>query len=163
MIIPNCIKEAKAGDILATKYGNLLMFEHYEVEDNKLKVYSYFDYDGNKIYMNEWLTGFYGPKIDEDFFRIATTEECEKFIHLMYEYGYELHEEYGIPCWSLTALLSVLCRAELEKDYATWDDSINLFYRVKVYKPDVYVTNWQDNPVDACYEMILKLHELNLL
>ena len=72
-------------------------------------------------------------------------------------------EEYGIPCWSLTALLSVLCRAELEKDYATWDDSINLFYRVKVYKPDVYVTNWQDNPVDACYEMILKLHELNLL
>jgi hypothetical protein len=67
------------------------------------------------------------------------------------------------PCWSLTALLSVLCRAELEKDYATWDDSINLFYRVKVYKPDVYVTNWQDNPVDACYEMILKLHELNLL
>jgi hypothetical protein len=95
MIIPNCIKEAKAGDILATKYGNLLMFEHYDVEDNELKVYSYFDYDGDKIYMNEWLTGFYGPKIDEDFFRISTTEECEKFIHLMYEYGYELHEEYG--------------------------------------------------------------------
>ena len=36
MIIPNCIKEAKAGDILATKYGNLLMFAHYEVEDNEL-------------------------------------------------------------------------------------------------------------------------------
>ncbi len=22
---------------------------------------------------------------------------------------------------------------------------------------------WHDNPIDACYEMILKLHELNLL
>ena len=62
MIIPDCIKEAKAGDIFATKHGNLLMFEHYEVEDNGLKVYFYFDYDDNKIYMNEWLTGFYGPK-----------------------------------------------------------------------------------------------------
>ena len=97
MIIPDCIKEAKAGDILATKYGNLLMFAHYEVEDNELKVYDYFDFDcdDNKIYMNEWLTGFYGPKIDEDFFRQATTEECVKFIDLMNEYGYELHEEYG--------------------------------------------------------------------
>ena len=97
MIIPDCIKEAKAGDILATKYGNLLMFAHYEVEDNELKVYDYFDFDcdDNKIYMNEWLTGFYGPKIDEDFFRPATTEECVKFIDLMNEYGYELHDEYG--------------------------------------------------------------------
>lgn len=34
MIIPDCIKEAKAGDILATKHGNLLMFERYKVEDN---------------------------------------------------------------------------------------------------------------------------------
>ena len=39
MIIPDCIKEAKAGDIFATKHGNLLMFEHYEVEDNGLKVW----------------------------------------------------------------------------------------------------------------------------
>ena len=94
MIIRDCIKEAKAGDILATKHGNLLMFERYEVEDNGLKVYFYFDYDDNKIYMNEWLTGFYGPTIDEDFFRPATTEECIKFIDLMDEYGYEIYVEY---------------------------------------------------------------------
>ena len=74
MIIPDCIKEAKAGDILATKHGNLLMFERYDVEDNGLKVYFYFDYDDNKIYMNEWLTGFYGPTID------VTIEQLQDYI-----------------------------------------------------------------------------------
>ena len=78
--------------------------------------------------------------------------------------GYKAQcEESDIPCWSLAALLGVFCCAELEKDYGTWDDAPNLFYRVKVYKLDAYVTNWHDNPIDACYEMILKLHERKLL
>lgn len=61
-----------------------------------------------------------------------------------------------IPCWSLTALLSVLRGTNISTPnsllnkirYSCWNDC------------DITYAN---NPVDACYEMILKLNELNLL
>ena len=67
-------------------------------------------------------------------------------------------ESYGIknaviPCWSLTALLDVLPSAAL-------DSSDDHYYRVHCMGR---YTEWYDNPIDTCYEMILKLHELNLL
>ena len=77
-----------------------------------------------------------------------------------------------IPCWSLAALLGVLpvmidykgslIRLRMDKgnvgqdDYAIWYDdldnglSTNIAYEAKNY-------------IDACYEMIIKLHELNLI
>lgn len=61
-----------------------------------------------------------------------------------------------IPCWSLAALLSILPRPSLHRDrYGKWycDAEPNRLYFSSHY----------DNPVDACVEMILKLHELNLL
>jgi hypothetical protein len=68
-----------------------------------------------------------------------------------------------IPCWSLLALFGVLptiddefepqLHRSLDKYFCTYEgeeDSSGL-WRVA------------DNPIDACYEMILKLHELKLL
>ena len=72
----------------------------------------------------------------------------------------------SIPAWSLAALLDILSK---------WAECVNeagiaeLSYE-KVTKWCVSMLNcgkikdcYADNPVDACYEMILKLHELNLL
>lgn len=65
-----------------------------------------------------------------------------------------------IPCWSLAGLLDMLnyptlahefCGSEKGKWFLTIEDSEET-YRV-----------WENDPMDACYEMILKLHELNLL
>ena len=58
-----------------------------------------------------------------------------------------------IPCWSLAALLSIypmVVGRDMDM-YCCWQNSKNLYSR------------HYDNPVDACYEMILKLKEKNLL
>lgn len=58
-----------------------------------------------------------------------------------------------IPCWSLAALLGVypmVVGRDMDM-YCCWQNSKNLHSR------------HYDNPVDACYEMILKLKEKNLL
>lgn len=57
------------------------------------------------------------------------------------------------PCWSLAALLDVI-------PSATLDSSNDHYYRIHCMER---CTEWYDNPIDACYEMILKLHELKLL
>ena len=68
------------------------------------------------------------------------------------------------PCWSLVALLSVLPILE-RKGYQKAKPQ--LLYDVAISKwivdSHVYTTNGYDNSVDACYEMIIHLHELNLL
>jgi hypothetical protein len=65
-------------------------------------------------------------------------------------------ENADIPCWSLTALLDVLIYPHIEQNYmGQW------VCRVE-QQNTTYL--WEgSNPVDACYEMIIKLHELNLL
>lgn len=65
-----------------------------------------------------------------------------------------------VPCWSLTALVNVLPRIDIEKEI--WY-SENYDYRVKAYIGDGYVGDWYDNPIDACVEMIFKLKERNLI
>ena len=84
----------------------------------------------------------------------------------------DLQEIYGIqviPCWSLTALVNVLpvscdggehCLALINpnpNDKTEWlcayeNDNGNLIMEC-----------YDGNPIDACYEMILKLHELKML
>ena len=65
-----------------------------------------------------------------------------------------------IPCWSLTVLIDVLPRIDIEKE--TWSDD-TYDYRVKVYIDDGYVGDWFDNPIDACYDMIITLNKDKLL
>lgn len=76
-------------------------------------------------------------------------------------------QEYEyLPCWSLAALLSILPknlnigRPSLESNYKgyCW-----IQYYDEFMKPNNYKTECFNNSVDACYEMIIKLHELKLL
>jgi len=74
-------------------------------------------------------------------------------------------ENADIPCWSLAALLDVLPIVDL--CIPTLKMKLNHKYYMELcidcanYK---YIsTNDYDSPVDACYEIILKLHELKML
>ena len=72
-----------------------------------------------------------------------------------------------IPCWSLAALLGVIpkhiknynvLRIDIDENtFAIWYDEIG--YGVNNDLPNITM----ESAVDACYEMILKLHELKLL
>lgn len=74
----------------------------------------------------------------------------------------------SIRCWSFMALLEVIpkrikdCaifRMDMgENDFSIWYDNLDSGM-VDENLPDI-TTN---NPIDACYEMIIKLHEQNLL
>jgi len=61
-----------------------------------------------------------------------------------------------IPCWSLAALLSVLPEVSLN----TFKDGK---WNAMVQHDGKMIYGDKDNPIDACYELILNLHELNLL
>ena len=63
-----------------------------------------------------------------------------------------------IRCWSLAALLGVLPYLSLHKTFSGWRcDSYNKEGTSCILGVPA------DNPVDACYEMILKLHKLKML
>ena len=66
------------------------------------------------------------------------------------------HTYDRIACWSLAALLDVLIYPHTEQNYkGKWV--------CRVEQQDTTYL-WEDsNPVDACYEMILKLNELKML
>ena len=67
------------------------------------------------------------------------------------------HDEDDIPCWSLAALLGVLPEIQGGKPAISLNDNYITYPRMSGLHTEA------DNLVDACYEMILKLHELNLL
>ena len=80
----------------------------------------------------------------------------------------ERYSDYHqLPVWSLAALLDIIpkrikdfnvLRIDIgEKDFAIWYDEIG--YGVNTELPDITMKD----PVDACYEMIIKLHEQKLL
>lgn len=66
-----------------------------------------------------------------------------------------------IPCWSLTALLDILPYPQLSKDKLGCGKE---GWMISIYSDNCrYDSYWNDNPIDACYEMILKLYELKIL
>jgi hypothetical protein len=69
--------------------------------------------------------------------------------------GKNVIRENDFPCWSLAVLLGVLPEkyTELIKEGG--------MYRIII--KDSYMTCLFDNPVDACYSIIIKLHELKKL
>lgn len=106
MHIPDFIRKAKSGDILATKYGNLLMVARVEIGEKSVCIYDYFDWDKEMgLHMNEWLNGSYGPRYveNENFYRPATDEEKTFFLDKMKEFGFELREMYWNMVPQLTA------------------------------------------------------------
>ena len=79
----------------------------------------------------------------------------------------DTHDDDDIPCWSLAALLDVLPMITKGKDTANpfiAKTSDNEYYAVyATLTKEVDSSGIYDNPVDACYEMALKLHELKKL
>ena len=67
-----------------------------------------------------------------------------------------LNREDEIPCWSLAALLGVL------PDYTLQTNTDGTVFVVCESKKPM-ISDAYGNPVDACYKMILKLHEQKLL
>lgn len=68
-----------------------------------------------------------------------------------------------IPCWSLAALISLL-PDEIKHDGIVnnlWITSTDVSYYSKEY--DSYLYYEEGCTIDACYKMIIKLHEQNLL
>ena len=59
-------------------------------------------------------------------------------------------------CWSLAALLGVL------PDYTLQDNPDGTVFVVSEKKKPIMSDDY-DNPVDACYEVIIKLYELKML
>lgn len=70
-------------------------------------------------------------------------------------YPYSLKEK--IPCWSLASLLKVLPEIQGGKPIIALDDN----YITYPHMSDLHTK--ADNPIDACVDMIIKLHEMNLL
>lgn len=65
-----------------------------------------------------------------------------------------------LPCWSLTALLDLCPTINRKQPILTRGKLTSLWY---CYYEDEIDTQTYDNPIDACYEMITRLNELNLL
>ena len=63
---------------------------------------------------------------------------------------------YVLPCWSLAALLKIIPYASLEEYNGCWGcNSYNKENHAHIFGK---IT---DNPVDACYDIILKLNKNN--
>lgn len=70
-------------------------------------------------------------------------------------------KDHTIPCWSLSALLSVLSLPDLIQDKADGE----LFWQCSVYDEDgtLLCETYDNNPIDTCVAMIEKLYELKML
>ena len=67
-----------------------------------------------------------------------------------------IHDQ--ITCWSLAALLNVLPNgSDVVKEKT---DTENEKYMCTVGVKNDIISTFADNPLDVCYEMIIKLHEL---
>jgi hypothetical protein len=69
-------------------------------------------------------------------------------------------ENKAYPCWSLAALLSVIRKIIGYTIYGVNDVYISCELGDKPWQVE---TQTYDNEVDAAYEMIIKLHEQNIL
>ena len=66
------------------------------------------------------------------------------------------------PCWSLAALLGVIQKNTPYTMQHFGDKKVQLVCDLGDKPWELIISDF-NNEVDACYEMILKLHELNLL
>lgn len=73
-------------------------------------------------------------------------------------------EKDAVPCWSLAALLDVLPILNNRTPVIpkTFDGKYRVVYHSTACERGIFTHDY-DNPVDACVEMIIKLHEQNIL
>jgi hypothetical protein len=69
-----------------------------------------------------------------------------------------------VPCWSLSALLDILPDEVGDNHYLTLDkEGKEYCCCYEDNNGNSFRHCFSDNPVDACYKMVLKLHEQKLL
>ena len=88
----------------------------------------------------------------------------------MFNEGYNEYGDFELPCWSLSALISIIPQELFYGEYIInitegCDNRWVLTYDHHENRNHSYysLSIGADNPVDACYKMIIRLHELNLL
>ena len=102
------------------------------------------------------------PLESADMFYVAGKGEPIFIGNKMVACGDDDYDALGGPdvlCWSLAALIEVLPSIEGFKPVIDLD--INLIRYEGNYRDELCFNG--NNLIDACYEMIIKLHELNLL
>ena len=83
---------------------------------------------------------------------------------------FRFYQGTGIPAWSLAALLEVLDDIIVDDEGNEYSLTISkeevmyyIYYRDRWREVDDIETDCYYDLVDACYELILKLHELKML
>lgn len=85
----------------------------------------------------------------------------------------DLIEKDSIPCWSLAALLDVLPKcigdsfyldiAPYETQWSCLYENLDELMDSKDFDKGILLCKREENLIDACYEMIILLHEQELL
>ena len=88
-------------------------------------------------------------------FLLIESADCYWEDEISVEFGHGWHSQH-VPCWSLAALLGVLPEGTRLLKSAT-DDAYHCDC------PKCNIDEWFDDPIDACYELLLKLYKLKML
>ena len=104
------------------------------------------------------VTDFMGKPVDGEWSHPKYGNPNSKYAHYIVQ-NFTTYET--IPCWSLVALLSVFSLPRLMLDEQ--EDGERGWF-VCHYTDDMrYDSYYRDEPIDACYNLILQLKEKNLL
>ena len=97
----------------------------------------------------------YDNEFDELEYIPTITEEDDHFILFPND----------VSCWSLSALLNILAKIanKIDDDGSAALSSFMGQWSVNMLDCPVEATDNYDNPIDACYNMIIKLNELKML
>ena len=163
-------KERKIALDLSNKYGYLSSIEYIKSVRKDFGLKSSKIYYDLYIKVREYTDIEQGKKLAE----ILSLESADMWYHghdshWESERRYDkepsvchsMHPNWDAPCWSLGALLERLPMPALIQDKA--DDG--LFWQCSVYNEEgeEICETYASDKVDACYEMIIHLNELNLL
>ena len=101
------------------------------------------------------------------YWEFLTAPTYNDYSHPMFHKGEGVR---NVPCWSLAALLEQLDDEITDEDGNDYNLTIvkenlqyQLYYHDSLGEVEDIETDYYDDLVDACYEMIIQLNELNLL
>lgn len=103
--------------------------------------------------------------LTETKYEVFVIDKSDKHIDFFKSYAVAVDNNEIIPCWSLAALFNVLPKYIGDYSKCLYYD-MGHYYCGYMYDGDFMLTIEEAmavNSVDACYEMILKLHEMELL
>ena len=95
--------------------------------------------------------------LTETKYELFVVDKSDKHIDFFNSYSVAVDNNEIIPAWSLAALLDILKYPSLTQDV---ENKWSIMDWTGAYPKSEYGF---DNSIDACYEMIMRLHELNLL